>query len=206
MGERMMAKSALRLVTTRDELRVVISAQSWHAVDEPDLFPEGAMLRRTFGVTWANGLFREPLFGILQSMPAPAFLQNCERAWEALLRDKDLLSFSYQYQFEREMGVRHNGGMGGGFHVRGLVGSIRATPKGYCTLRLRKSVPDSAGNHPMLEVIDLRKSRGIQTDDAGWLKVHRRSLVLDWFQEMPRILEFCRNAGGERIEVRFPEQ
>lgn len=201
-----MAESALMLVTGRDELHVVISAQSWHAVDEPDLFPEGLVLRRTFGVTWAKGLFREPPFGILQSMPATTFLQNCERAWEALLRDKDLLSFSYQYEFEREKGVRHGGGMGGGFHVRGLVGSIRSTPKGYCTLRLRKSAPDSTGNRPVVEVIDLRKSRVIQTDDAGWLKVHRRSLVLDWFQEMPRILEFCRNAGGERIEVRLPEQ
>ncbi len=93
-------------------------------MDEPDLFPEGMRLRGAFGVTWANGCFREPPFGILRRSPAAEFRECCRVTWTALLRDKEFLSYSYQYEFEREKGVRHGGGMGGGFHVRGLVGSI----------------------------------------------------------------------------------
>jgi hypothetical protein len=136
-------------------------------------------------------------------MPAPQFRQVCERAWQPLLRDKQLLSYSYQYEFGREKGVRQGGGMSGGFHVRGLVGSIKATPKGYCTVRLRASAPDSFGRFPFVEVIDLRKERQIETDDAGYLKVHRRAMSVDWYREMPRILEFCEQVGTGAIEVRL---
>ncbi len=94
------------------------------------------------------------------------------------------------------------GGMGGGFHGRGLVGSIKAKPTGYCTVRLRAASPDSFGRFPFIEVIDLRKERKIETDDAGYLKVHRRAMTLDWYREMPRILEFCDEIGTDKIEVR----
>ena len=136
-------------------------------------------------------------------MPAVQFRKNCEVVWPSLLRDKDLLSYSYLYEFEREKGVRHGGGMGGGFHVRGLVGSVKATPKGYCTLRLKASSPDPFGQRPVVEVLDLRKLRRIETDDAGYLKVHRRAMTVDWFQEMPRILDFCERNGDGNIEVRL---
>ena len=92
---------------------------------------------------------------------------------------------------------------GRGFHVRRLVGSIKATPKGYCTLRLRASSPDSVGRFPFAEVIDLRKERQIETDDAGYLKVHRRAMSVDWYREMPRILEFCEQVGMDAVEVRL---
>ena len=136
-------------------------------------------------------------------MPALQFREYCEIGWKPLLRDRELLSYSYQFEFEREKGVRHGGGMGGGFHVRGLVGSIRATPNGYCTLRLRASSPDSLGRFHFVEVIDLRKERRIETDDAGYLKVHRRAMTVDWYREMPRILDFCEQNGTDRIEVRL---
>jgi hypothetical protein len=136
-------------------------------------------------------------------MLAAQFRQSCETVWQSLLRDRDLLSYSYSYEFGREKGVRHGGGLGGGFHVRGLVGSIKATPKGYCTVRLRASSPDSFGRFPFVEVIDLRKERQIETDDAGYLKVHRRAMSVDWFREMPRILEFCDQHGTDKIEVRL---
>jgi hypothetical protein len=148
-------------------------------------------------------MFREPPHGILQYLPTSQFRQSCETAWQSLLRDRELLSYSYQFEFEREKGVRHGGGMGGGFHVRGMVGSIKATPKGYCTLRLRALKPDSLGHFPFVEVIDLRKERKIQTDDAGYLKVHRRAMTVDWYREMPRIFEFCDQNGTDKIEVRL---
>lgn len=198
-----MPKPTLHLLSRAGELLLSISAQSWHVLDEPDLFPEGAQLRTTFGVTGAKGLFGEPPHGILQHLPASKFRQSCDVVWQSLLRDQELLSYSYQYEFGNDPGVRHSGGMGGGFHVRGMVGSIKATPKGYCTLRLRSSTPDSFGRFPFAEVIDLRKQRQIETDDAGYLKVHRRAMTVDWYREMPRILEFCDQTGDDKIEVRL---
>jgi hypothetical protein len=200
-----MEKPTLRLLSGSSELLVSIDSRSWHVLDEPELFPEGALLRKAFGVVWANGLFKEPPFGILRNLPIPEFRNHCETAWQALLRDKELLSYSYQYEFGREKGVRHGGGMGGGFHVRGLVGSVKATPKGYCTLRLRASAPDQFGRFPFVETIDLRKVCRIETDDAGYLKIHRRAMNVDWYREMPRILEFCDQNGVSRIEVRLFE-
>jgi hypothetical protein len=196
-------KPTLRLLGSSGELLVSIDSRSWHVLDEPDLFPQGVQLRQAFGVTWASGLFREPPHGILQHMPASHFRQICESVWQSLLSDRELLSYSYVYEFGRDEGVRHSGGMGGGFHVRGMVGSIKATPKGYCTLRLRAPSPDSSGRFPFVEVIDLRKERQIETDDAGYLKVHRRAMTIDWYREMPRILEFCDQNGTDSIEVRL---
>ena len=191
-------KPNLRLLGRAGELLVSIDARSWGVLDEPDLFPEGLQLLKAFGVTWS-----EPPHGILQHMPALQFRQCCETVWQSLLRDRELLSYSYLFEFGREKGVRHGGGLGGGFHVRGLVGSIKAKPTGYCTVRLRSSSPDSSGSFPFVEVIDLRRERHIETDDAGYLKVHRRAMSVDWYREMPRILDFCDQIGTDRIEVRL---
>ena len=197
------SKPNIQLLGRAGGLLISIDSRSWHVLDEPDLFPEGVQLRKAFGVTWASGLFREPPHGILQSMSTSQFRQSCEIAWQSLLRDRELLSYSYQYEFGREKGVRHGGGTGGGFRVKGLVGSIKATPKGYCTLRLRSSSPDSFGLFPFVEIIDLRKQRSIETDDAGYLRTHRRAMTVDWYREMPRILEFCEENGTDQIEVRL---
>jgi len=191
-------KPNLRLLGGGKELLISIDARSWGVLSEPDLFPEGLPLFKTFGVTWS-----EPSHGLLQHMPATQFHQSCENVWRSLLRDQELLSYSYLYEFGREKGVRHGGGIGGGFHVRGMVGSIKTKPTGYCTLRLRSLTPGSFGRHPFVEVIDLRKERRIETDDAGYLKVHRRAMTIDWYREMPRILEFCEQIGTDKIEVRL---
>lgn len=192
-----MAEPRLRLVSRYEELLMSIDARSWGVLHEPDLFPEGLQLLKVFGVSW-----NEPSHGILQHMAAPLFRECCETVWRSLLRDQELLSFSYQYEFGREKGARHSGGMGGGFHVRGLVGSIKTKPTGYCTLRLRGSAPVSSGRFPSVEVIDLRKERTIETDDAGFLKVHRRAMTIDWYREMPRVLDFCDQCGADWVEVR----
>ena len=124
------ANSSLRLVGRDGDLLISIDSRSWHVLDEPDLFPEGAQLLRAFGITWA-----EPPFGILKRIPASQFRQSCERVWQPLLRDQELLSYSYQYELQREKGVSRGNMVSGIFHVRGLAGSIKTTPKGFSPLR-----------------------------------------------------------------------
>lgn len=50
-------------------------------------------------------------------------------------------------------------------------------------------------------VIDLRRKREIETDDAWYLKVHRGAMTIDWYREMPRTLEFCDRDDPDKIEV-----
>lgn len=82
----------------------------------------------------------------------------------------------------------------------GLISYIETRPKGYCTLRLKAATADA-----FIEVIDLRRDRRIETDDAGYLKVHRKAMKVDWYEEMPRIIEFCERNGTDKIEIRLYE-
>lgn len=55
-----------------------------------------------------------------------------------------------------------------------------------------------SGRGRVVKIIDLRVIRQIQTDDRGYLRVHRRKMEIDWYREMPRILEFCeQNKEGD---------
>ena len=144
------------------------------------------------------GLGKQPADGVLQSIPAVEFRTSCETVWQLLLRDKDLLSYAYSYEFEREKGRKQGGGQSG-FKVRGLYGFVSVKPTGYCTLKLSEKTPSGTGR--VVEIIDLRVTRQVQTDDWGYLKSHRRNMKVDWYQEMPRILEFCAQNQDGNIEV-----
>jgi hypothetical protein len=63
-------------------------------------------------------------------------------------------------------------------------------------------LPDGSPS-PDIELIDLRKTRKIQTDTNGYLKIHRRSQTIDWYREMPDILAFASNPNADFIEVRL---
>lgn len=54
-----------------------------------------------------------------------------------------------------------------------------------------------------MEIIDLRKEGSIETDDAGGLKTQRRAMAVDWYREIPRILEFCEENGNDPIGFRL---
>src|SRR5207245_8663074 len=96
----------------------------------------------------------------------------------------DLLSFSYSYEFSAEKGVRGGGGQSG-FRIRGLIGSIDVRPSGYCDLTLSEIAPNGKGR--IVEVIDMRARRKIETDDKGILKVHRRKEEVGWITEVPKL-------------------
>jgi hypothetical protein len=191
-----MAEPRLRLVSRYEELLISIDARSWGVLHEPDLFPEGLQLLKVFGVSW-----NEPSDGILQHMAAQVFRECCETVWRSFLRDQELLSFSYLSSDAKKVYVTAVAWAGASMFAV-LVGSIKTKPTGYCTLRLRGSAPDSSGRFPSVEVIDLRKERTIETDDAGFLKVHRRAMTIDWYREMPRVLDFCDQCGADWVEVR----
>lgn len=191
----------LKLVGQNSELVVSIDASSWHALDEEIFFKNGRLLRKAFGTEFVKGLFKRPSDGILQRINAVEFYMYCETVWTDLQRDQDILPFSYSYEFDREKGITGSAGQSG-FQVRGRQASIWCKPKGYCTLRLMECSLSGSGRD--VEIIDLRNRKGVETDDRGFLKVKRRKMNVDWYKEMPRILEFCdRNKTG-MIETHLP--
>ena len=133
-------------------------------------------------------------------MPGLQFRQSCETTWNGLLRDRELLSYSYGCQYVSPTGERLDASRAV-YTVRRFRPGLSIRPKGYCTLRLF----DDAGPRPgrVVETIDLRAAGKLATDDGGHLTVRRRAMSLDWYREMPRILEFCEQNGTDPIEVRL---
>lgn len=191
-------KPNLKLVSENEELLVAIGERSWHILDEDLFFKKGWLVREAFGLDFVAGLFRKPADGILKTISANKLLLYCKDLWFYLTRDKDLLSYAYSYEFEQEKGVR-DGGAQSGFQVRGLYGFIDVRPAGYCTLKLSQASPSGQGR--TVEILDLRVIKQIQTDDWGYLKVRRRKMDIDWYREMPRILEFCEQNKNGTIKV-----
>lgn len=188
-------KPNFKLVGQNGELLVAIGLRSWHVLDESRFFSNGAFLRKAFGTDFVAGLFKKPQDGVLKTISAFTFCMYCKAAWVDLVRDQDLLSYSYSYKFEHENGRTHGGGMSG-FKVNEFHGSVSARPAGYCTVELMQISPSGRGR--VVEIIDLRVIRQIQTDDKGYLRVQRRKMEIDWYREMPRILEFCeQNKEGD---------
>jgi hypothetical protein len=108
---------------------------------------------------------------------------------------RDLISFDYSYKFDEVPG----GGMQGGFRVRGYGGTISVRPPGYCDLILLDVGPNGRGR--VIEMIDMRVLKQIQTDDKGILRVHRRKAEVGWFTELEKLLQFLRKASGDKVEV-----
>jgi hypothetical protein len=194
-----MSKPTLRLSDGTRELLISIDLPSWRVLTPSHFFPQGVLLLQAFGFTRADGGSPKPELGILQSMPVSLFRGRCKTVWELLERDRELLSYSYTCQYVSPTGERSDASRAA-FTVRGLRPALKVRPKGYCTLRLL----DDSGPRPgrEAEVIDLRIVGKIATDDGGCLNVRRRSMTVDWFREMPRILEFCGQNSDENIEVR----
>jgi len=135
-------------------------------------------------------------------MPTAQFRAFCETVWPLLMRDQELLSYSYTCLYVSPKGEKLDAARRV-FTVRGLFTALSVRPKGYCTLRLLSD--SSSGRGEKAEIIDLRSSGKIVTDDGGYLTVRRRSMSVDWYREMPRILEFCDYDPAGRIEVRCYE-
>ena len=197
-----MPKPTFKLVGSNDEIIVSIDERSWHILDHPYFFKQGQLLREAFGMDFIKGCGKKPKDGLLKSMPVSLFDLYCKSVYPDLLRDQDILPYAYSYEFEREKGIKQGGGISG-FKVRELFGFIDVRPAGFCTLKLSEIAPNGVGR--IVEILDMRKSPGIETD-WGNLKIHRRAMIVDWYEEMPRILKFCEQNKNGNIEVRLPNR
>jgi hypothetical protein len=194
-----MSNPTLRLSNGSRDLLISVDLPSWRVLTPSHFFSQGGLLVQAFGFARADFGSPKPELGVLQSMPVTLFRAHCQTVWDLLERDRELLSYSYTCQYVSPSGERSDASRAV-FTVRGLRPALKDHPKGYCTLRLL----DDSGARPgrEAEVIDLRTEGKVDTDDGGHLTLRRRSMAIDWYREMPRILEFCEQNSTGVIEVR----
>jgi hypothetical protein len=111
---------------------------------------------------------------------------------------KDLVSYSYSFEFVPEPGgARFHANAG--FRVNGYLGSIDVRPSGYCDLTLSEVGPNGRGR--VVEIIDMRVRKRLQTDGAGTLIVRRRKAAVGWFEELPKVLDFLDHCPDDDVHV-----
>jgi hypothetical protein len=115
------------------------------------------------------------------------------------IRDNlDLLSWDYSYSFDDEGKSRSSGGCSG-FQIRGYFGSIDARPKGFCTLELWEFPPTGKGR--IVEIIDLRNKKTVNTDNRRLLHIYRRKANVGWDQVLTELLGFLKKKKCAEVMI-----
>lgn len=177
-----------RIVAEGAEYRLDIPHRDWMILYGPLAFISGGInFVQNLGVmenyTVAGGIPKNSFATRRRSdlIAATSILQSTINEYE------DLLSFDYTYSFEAD-GNSRGGGGSSGFHIRGYGGFIDTRPKGFCTVELSETAPTGRGR--IVEIIDVRNRRSIETENRGLLKIHRRKAELHWQLILPGLLNF----------------
>ena len=132
-----------------------------------------------------------------------ALLEATEVFLRAVHRDESLLRYDYSYSFSTHPTQRHSGGQSG-IRIRGLFGSITTRPHGFCWLELSE-LADS-GAPELVESIDMRVRKSIETDALGTLKIHRRKSETHWLEILPQLLVFLRKKDSSEVRIEHYEE
>jgi hypothetical protein len=163
-----------------------------------EYFQQKGSFRALFGLNFVKGLGAPPTGQVLVTHQREVLEQQLESLLHALNEQRDLIGYSYVYRFDGKP-ERSGGGAVAGFKVQGRLGSVSVRPSGYCYVRLSELTP--AGRSRVVETIDLRVTRRLQTDDWGLLTVARRRADIGWFDELPPLIEWLRTQRGRDVEV-----
>jgi hypothetical protein len=181
------------------EHEMPLSHRDVHLLDGQYFFPGGGWgYRQALGLDFIAGLGAPPVGVALVKHRRDSEALLLRSLLACLETQKDLLSFSYSYGFTNEPNRRRGGGLSG-FRVNGYFGSIDVRPSGYCDLTLSEAAPNGRGR--IVEIIDMRVKRRVQTECEGTLVVHRRKAVVGWFEELPKALDFLERCTHVDVEV-----
>jgi hypothetical protein len=181
-----------------ESIYLPLRSRDFHIFDNHHYWRAGWAYRKMFGMDFIRGLETAPRESIVLLSHKKSELKSLVDSLRVELDEQgDLLFWDYSYEFGREPG-RRNGGAESGFQVRGLYGFITVRPAGYCDVRLSAS---RDGRCLFAELIDMRVVGRIETDNWGYLKVHRRRAELGWAQEIPRLLSFLETCPDLPVEI-----
>ncbi len=189
-----MPSSAIIVHDGEKSHRLLITHRDWGILWGP-MFVEGPLFSKAFGVydnfTVASGIPR----GSRVNRRGRDVFAAALALVTAVECDAELLRYDYSYGFAGDP-VRHGGAQSIG--VRGMEGILSTRPKGYCYIELH--CRNEAGPTRVAEVIDLRVSRGVQTD-SGVVKSYRRKAAMNWLETLPPLLEFLRSRQDRELTI-----
>jgi hypothetical protein len=106
-----------------------------------------------------------------QSFPRTTLFQAAEEFQDDLERQRSLLPYHYSYQIGDGQTFGRGSGGASGFHIKGKVHSIWGGA-GTCYLEEMGIGPDGRGQ--VVNTIDVRGQKHIETDDYGTITFFRR--------------------------------
>ena len=179
-----MSDSAIIVRDGDESHRLATTHRDWGLLFGPG-FAEGPHFVAVFGVYEHFSVAR----GVPKDSQVTRRGADLHEAAQVLLsgveRDAELLRHDYTFSFA-DTPTRYSAGQS--VTIRGRAGIISARPRGYCTIELLsrgEKDPDIAA-----EVIDLRVTRDLATDDRGIVKVQRRKAEMHWLETLPPLLHF----------------
>jgi hypothetical protein len=129
-----------------------------------------------------------------QTYTRTALLQAATEFHDAIEQQRSLLPYHYSYQIgDGTMFGRGSGGASG-FHIDGKIHSIQGGA-GVCYLQ--EIGVGSDGRGQVVNTIDIRGEKRVETDDFGPIKIYRRKLSLTLFETVPPLVSFLRNSKDE---------
>ena len=125
-------------------------------------------------------------------------LSAAQQLLSVIQRDEDLLKYDYMFSFSGRK-KRPSAGGEGGFHVRGLTGTISTRPHGYCHVNLVQVAANGMGR--LAEYLDMRIRETLETDDLGTLRIHRKSAEMQWLDTLPPLIEFIKTRSAKQLVI-----
>jgi hypothetical protein len=114
-------------------------------------------------------------------------------------RDHDLLSFDYSFRLTKSDEKHRIKRQLSGFRIRSLYGCVDGWPRGFCTLTLNEVSPIGIGR--TVEIIDLRNSTELETDDMGLLKVYKQEADLNWTKALQGLIDFLNQSTEKEVTI-----
>jgi hypothetical protein len=180
--------------------RLALSARDVHLLDGEYFLRGGGTARALLGLDFVAGLGPPPTGQVLCTHQRIALAGHLQSLLEALRDQADLLCYSYSYRFASGPAAGRSGGGGtSGFAVDGFSGHIDVRPSGYCYVTLLEVAP--TGRARVVQVIDLRGRRELQTDDWGKVTVSRRKAEVGWFDALPPVIAWLKQQRAPSVDV-----
>jgi hypothetical protein len=181
-----------------EEHSVEISLRDVRLLDDTYFVAHYGSFRAVFGLDFVAGLGAPPLHIVLSKAHRSLVTARLEALLAALEDHRDLISHNYTFKFSAQPDRSGAGGVSG-FSVGGLSGHISTHPAGSCWVELSDRAPTGRGR--VVEMIDMRVRRGLETDDWGLLTVTRRASEVGWFRTLPPLIEWLRAQRAKEVEV-----
>jgi hypothetical protein len=193
-----MSRASILFKCGNAEHSLLLSLRDVQLLDGRHFFEDGWHYRELLDLDFVKGLARPKVGATLVTHKRHRLIISLQSLLHQLESQADLLSFSYSYEFTSDKDRRHVGGQSG-IRIRGLSGFIDVRPSGYCTLTLSEIAPNGKGR--VVEIIDMRVRKQIETDEMGILRVHRRKEQVGWLAELPKLMHFLERARSDDVEV-----